>query len=337
MKPPLHHIGVDLGGTKIEAVVVQLDAPSTSQRGAPSRADGRGAEPVELGRARVPTERDLGYEHVLSATRDLVREVAKQAGIDPVATPTGIGMPGSTTRRRADGTRSDVPLVKNANTICLNGRAFQRDLGVALGRPLAFANDANCFALAEATWGAARGARVSFGVIMGTGVGGGVVLTDDAGVPRAWDGAQGIAGEWGHVVLDPVGGEGCYCGRRGCVETYLSGPAIETAYATRSGTRRALVEISTRARGDDAVARALLAERIEIFGRALASVIDVLDPDVVVLGGGVSNLAQLHEDGPSAVARWVFNDELGTRIVKNELGDSAGVLGAALLPRLAGG
>jgi fructokinase len=316
---PQHRIGVDLGGTKIEAVVVELSATTTT--------------PIERARARVPTNRTLGYDLVLSATRSLIVDVANQAGIDALATPIGVGMPGSVTTRCADGTRSPALLVKNSNTTCLNGRPFRDDLVRTVGRPIAFANDANCFALAEATWGAAKGARVAFGVILGTGVGGGVVIANDAGVPRSWDGAQGIAGEWGHVPLEPNSGPACYCGRRGCVETYLSGPAIEGEYARRSGTPRKLPEIALRAQGaDDAVARDLVAERVEIFGRALAMVIDVLDPDVIVLGGGVSNLSVLYEEGPGAVLRWVFNDDLATQIVKHALGDSAGVLGAALLP-----
>jgi fructokinase len=318
-------IGVDLGGTKTEAVVVRLG----------------GADPEVLARRRIPTARDRGYEHIVDRTRGLVVDVANDAGIDDVTASSlgiGVGMPGSVTMRRADGSASNVPLVKNSNTTVLNGRSFRADLARSLGRAdVSFANDANCFALAEAVWGAARGARVAFGVIMGTGVGGGVVLreTPTASIPagrtRAWDGAQGIAGEWGHVVLDPANGPPCYCGRRGCIETYLSGPAIEREYARRSGTTLRLAEIAELAKEGDEIADALLAERIETFGRAMSIVIDVLDPDVIVLGGGVSNLELLYDEGVKAVARSVFNDELLTRIVKNELGDSAGVLGAALL------
>jgi fructokinase len=300
-------IGVDLGGTKTEAVVVRL-----------------GDEPDVLARMRIPTERDRGYEHIVEATRALVVGVASSAGLGSATLPRiGIGMPGSVT------SRSGEALVKNSNTTCLNGRPFREDLARALAAPsIAFANDANCFALAETTWGAARGARVAFGIIMGTGVGGGVVLRGEDGRARAWDGAQGIAGEWGHVVLDPSLGAPCYCGRRGCVETYLSGPAIERAYRERSGRDARLTDI---ARAPDDIAAALLAERMDVFGRAVATVIDVLDPDAVVLGGGVSNLDILYDEGVRAVARWVFNDALETRIVKNALGDSAGVLGAALL------
>jgi len=316
-------IGVDLGGTKTEAVVVRLGGP----------------DPEVLARRRIATARDLGYEHIVAQTRALVVDVARDAGLalDGAAiSGIGVGMPGSITTRSADGSTSPVPLVKNSNTTCLNGMPFRADLTKALGRTdVAFANDANCFALAEAVWGAARGARVAFGVIMGTGVGGGVVMRDLREGPgtraRAWDGAQGIAGEWGHVVLDATGGPPCYCGRRGCIETYLSGPSIERDFTARSGKSLHLAAIAELAKEGDAVAAPLLAERVDIFGRALSVVIDVLDPDVIVLGGGVSNLELLYAEGVRAVARWVFNDELVTRILKNELGDSAGVLGAALL------
>lgn len=301
-------IGVDLGGTKIEAVVVDI----------------HGDAPNVIARRRVPTERDRGYEHVLDVTRQLVFDVAAEAKIDVRATPIGVGMPGSTTRLLPDGSRSSVPLVKNSNTTCLNGRPFHSELEEALGREIAFSNDANCFALAEATWGAAKGARVAFGVIMGSGVGGGLVLNG-----RAWDGAQGIAGEWGHIpmVADSTLAQACYCGKRGCVETLLGGPFIEAEYERRTGTRAKLHDLVTTPEG-----AALLRERIDLFGRALAMVVNIVDPDVIVLGGGVSNVNAFYTDGPSAVARWIFNDELRTKLVKHELGDSAGVLGAALLP-----
>jgi fructokinase len=316
-----HRIGVDLGGTKIEAIVLRLDA-------------GRD-EPNVLTRARVPTDRSLGYDHIVSATHNLVLQVARDAGVDANATPIGIGMPGSVTKRRADGSHSDVPLVKNSNTTCLNGQPFRADLAKAMGAPVAFANDANCFALAEAMWGAARGARVTFGVILGTGVGGGLVLTGADGSPRAWDGAQSIAGEWGHVALDPENGTRCYCGQRGCIETYLCGPAIEGEYAARGGERLRLVDIAARgASGEDPIARKLMDERFDLFGRALSTVINIVDPDVIVIGGGVSNVAALYDKGVRAVGRWIFNDELQTKIVKNVLGDSAGALGAALLPEI---
>lgn len=305
-------LGVDLGGTKTEAVVLRVR---------------EGREPDVLARRRVPTDRERGYEHVVSNAASLIASVTEEAGL---RTPPriGVGMPGGVTFRRADGARSDVPLVKNSNTTCLNGMPFRRDLAARVGQPIAFDNDANCFALAEAVFGAGRGGEVVFGVIMGTGVGGGIAL----GVgKRTWSGLSGIAGEWGHIVLEPRDGPPCYCGKRGCVETFLSGPAIERAYASRTGVARGLAEIATR---DDG--RESLDAVVEIFGRALATVIDVLDPSVVVLGGGVSNLAVLYERGPQAVSRWVFDDELRTPIVKHQLGDSAGVFGAAMLQAVEG-
>jgi fructokinase len=277
---------------------------------------------------------------VVAATARLVVDVVREAGL-AAAPPIGVGMPGSITLRAPDGARSALPLVKNSNTTCLNGRPFRADLARAIGAafpaargagdaiPVAFANDANCFALAEATYGATRGARVSFGAIRGTGVGGGITFRTD-GAARAWDGAQGIAGEWGHVALDPDADLPCYCGRRGCIEQHLSGPAIERAYLRRTG-RELSVASMAEARGTDADAKATLDAVVEAFGRALAIVINVLDPDAIVLGGGVSNLRVLYEQGPAAVARWVFNDELRTPIVENTLGDSAGVIGAGLL------
>jgi fructokinase len=313
-------IGIDLGGTKIEAVVLRVG----------------GDEPDVLGRQRIETRQEDGYDHVVEATAQIIADVARGAGLKDLP-PLGVGMPGSVTFRKADGGRSEAPLVKNSNTTCLNGRPFRDDLARALGArfpafapgSLAFANDANCFALAEAKYGAARGARMAFGVILGTGVGGGVVIRcgDELSV---WDGAQGIAGEWGHVTLDPAADLPCYCGRRGCVEQYLSGPAIERAYARRSGTRRGVAEIAIRT-PHDADAAATLDGVVEAFGRGVATVINVLDPDAIVLGGGVSNLDVLYEKGPAAVLRWVFNDELRTPIVKHTLGDSAGVFGAALI------
>jgi fructokinase len=306
-------LGIDLGGTKTEAIV--LREPGTS---------GDSGFDV-LARLRVPTDRDLGYEHIVHNTARLVASVTRDAGLlEPP--PVGVGMPGSTTLRT-----SDVPLVKNSNTVCLNGRPFQRDLRVALGVDAWFANDANCFALAEATFGAGVGCEVVFGVILGTGVGGGVVLRSGDGRARAWNGVQGIAGEWGHVCLDPVDGPPCYCGRRGCVEQYLSGPAIERAYQARAGEARTAAEIAER-RAYDAAADETMRRVIATFGRAIATVVNVLDPDVIVLGGGVSHLDCLYREGVNAIGDWIFNDEIRTRVVRHALSDSAGVVGAALLP-----
>ena len=297
-------LGVDLGGTKIEVVALP--------GGGPARA-------APVIRRRIPTERDRGYEAVLERTAALVRDVAAAVSADLETVPIGVGMPGSVTRR--DG------LVKNSNTVCLNGRPFRADLERALGRPILFENDANCFALAEARLGAASEHMdgVVFGVILGTGVGGGLVLHG-----KVWNGAQGIAGEWGHHGVFAEGDRLCYCGARGCLEQYASGPAVEADYARRAGRRISLPEIAA-ARVADPHAAAAIDGLLEAFGRGLANLIDILDPSAVVLGGGVSNLDFLYTEGVERVAKYVFNDELTTPILRNSLGDSAGVLGAALL------
>jgi len=304
-------IGIDLGGSKIEGVVVRLDE----------------AAPTVLARLRVPTESERGYDHILASAHRLIFDVAAAAGL-PLDSmpPIGVSMPGSVNR---------AGLVKNSNATCLNGRPFHADLRRLVGQPIAFSNDANCFALAEARHGAGRGHSMVFGVILGTGVGGGIVLSlegrPDSLLARTWDGPQGIAGEWGHVTLDPVAGPPCYCGRRGCIETYLSGPAIEADYARRSGQQLPLRELEQRL--DDPHARATLDAAVAIFGRAMATVVNILDPEIIVLGGGVSRLDLWIDHGPREVARWVFSDEFTTPIVRHQIGDSAGVLGAALLPR----
>lgn len=314
----MHRIGIDLGGTKIEGIAVDLSAG--------------GSDPRVLARLRVPTERERGYAHIVETVAQLIFDVATAAGLysagqPPSALPpVGVGMPGSVNR---------AGRVKNSNTTCLNGRPFRDDLCRRVGRSIAFSNDANCFALAEARYGAGRGHQVVFGVILGTGVGGGVVYScpgRDRALPRTWDGPLGIAGEWGHVTLDPAAGPPCYCGRRGCIETYLSGPAIEADYARRSGQHLPLVDIAQRK--SELHAQATLDAAIGIFGRALATVVNILDPDVVVLGGGVSKLDLWYEDGPREVGRFVFGDEFNTPILRHEIGDSAGVFGAALLPPL---
>lgn len=296
-------VGLDLGGTKLEAVVA---------RESPSGLD-------VLLRRRVPTPRDEGYEAILATTATLFESVCAELGLDPAAVPLGVGMPGGTTRRGG--------LVKNANTTCLNGRPFREDLQRRLGRAIPFDNDANLFALAETHLGAAREGLggVVFGVILGTGVGGGIVLGG-----RVWRGHQGIAGEWGHHAVFHGRTRPCYCGGSGCLELYASGPAVEADYAERSGQRLPLAELAGR-RAHDPHAEAAIQGLLEAFARGLANVIDVLDPSVIVLGGGVSNLPFLVDEGRERVARHVFNDELTTPILRHALGDSAGVLGAALL------
>jgi fructokinase len=188
-------------------------------------------------------------------------------------------------------------------------------------------NDANCFTLAEVRAGAARGAQMAFGVILGTGVGGGIVVDG-----RLWSGPQHVAGEWGHHRLRDDG-PSCYCGQRGCVETVLCGPALERAYVEAGGAACDAAAVAARAAGGEAIATRVLEGYVDRFGRALANVVNILDPDVIVLGGGLSNLDVLYTQGVAAVRRFVFNDELGTRIVRNVLGDTAGVIGAAWLAR----
>ncbi len=298
-------IGVDLGGTKIEVAVLRAS----------------GDEPVFELRERIPTPRDEGYAAIVGTLANVIRDAARAAGLDLATVPVGVGMPGAIARRTG--------LVKNSNTVCLNGRPFRQDVCTAVGRDVAFDNDATLFALAEARHGAARehASGVVFGVIMGTGVGGGIAIRGEP-----WSGMQGIAGEWGHhaVFAGAPDARACYCGQRGCVEAYASGPAVEADYAARSGTRLRLGEIASR-RSTDAAAAAAIDTLLAAYGRGLANVIDLLDPSAIVLGGGVSNLPLLYDEGREAVTECVFNDELLTPIVRNQLGDSAGVVGAALL------
>jgi len=294
------YIGIDLGGTKIEGIVLDEHlAPVT--------------------RKRLPTERERGYDHILGRVAMLVGELRQVA---PRCHRVGIGTPGSLSAQSR--------LLKNSNTTCLNGRPLLADLTDRLGMPVLIENDANCFALAEALRGAGRGHRLIFGVILGTGVGGGLVW--DGGV---WRGPQHLAGEWGHHCLDPDG-PACYCGQRGCVETYLSGPALEAAYTAAGGSPCSAAQVAARAAEGEPPAVDVLHRYCERFGRALANVIDILDPEVVVLGGGLSHIAALYSRGREAVAARVFNDELRTPIVANVLGASAGVIGAALLSVPAG-
>jgi fructokinase len=288
-------IGVDLGGTKIEGVV--LDAACHPRR-----------------RLRVPTGREHGYSHILARVADLVDALRPYA---PGCRAVGVGAPGALSARN--------DTVKNSNTTCLNGRPLRTDLQARLGLRVLLENDANCFALAEARGGSGRGHDMVFGVILGTGVGAGIVHGG-----RLWTGPQHIAGEWGHHAVDP-GGLRCYCGQRGCVETMLAGPALAAAHASAGGPACPAEEVIARAAAGAQPAVDVVGRYLDRFGRALANVINILDPDVVVLGGGLSNWDDLYTRGREAVARYVFNDELRTPIVPNALGDSAGVIGAALL------
>jgi fructokinase len=281
-------IGIDLGGTKIEAIAL----------------DEQGRETF---RKRVPTPWGE-YAGTISAVKALVDEIGEGT--------VGIGMPG--TLSHATG------LVKNANSTWLIGKPLQQDLEASLGRPVRLQNDANCFALSEAVDGAGKGASVVFGVILGTGVGGGIVVDG-----KVITGVNSIAGEWGHNPLPspatfdlphPV----CYCGRKGCIETYLSGPGLSRDYERTTGKRLAAEEIA--ALGDESLSR--YEERL---ARALAGVINVLDPDVIVLGGGMSNVERLYTEVPRLWGRHVFSDRVETRLARPVHGDSSGVRGAAWL------
>lgn len=293
-------IGIDLGGTKIEAVAMDVEGH-------------------ELGRQRIATPRH-DYDATLQAIAGLVTALEKRFG-GPASV--GVGMPGIISPATG--------LVKNANSTWLIGRRFDRDLAAALGRPVRLANDANCFALSEATDGAAAGARVVFGVILGTGVGGGLVFDG-----RIHEGAHHIAGEWGHNPLpapadDERPGPPCYCGRRGCIETFLSGPGWADDTSRRTGRSLDAAAIAEAAYRGDAEACAAVARYADRLARALASVINIVDPDVVVLGGGLSNLDALYEEVPRRWAAHVFSDEVHTRLVRAAHGDASGVRGAAWL------
>jgi len=290
-------IGIDLGGTKIEGVVLAppFDLPRIEER------------------IRIATEARLGPDAIAARVLEVIRRLELRAG-GPC--PTGVGIPGSLTR---DGR------VQNSNLVCLNGTSFTGELSRRAGRELSFANDANCFAMAEARFGAGRGRELVVGLIMGTGVGGGIVID---GKVRA--GPLSICGEWGHAVLRPGSERVCHCGRRGCVETYLAGPWIERDYRRRGGGDLSLREILRR-RDTDAAAAGCARLWLDSYGLALGNLINSIDPDVVVLGGGVSNADCLYVEGRSMVARHVRSAAFDTPIVPNELGDSSGVLGAALL------
>lgn len=294
--------GIDLGGTKIEGAV--LDAESYKV----------------LARLRVPTEQQHGYDHIISQILKLVALLKVETGLTPESI--GIGTPGSTDPRTGT--------LKNSNTVCLNGQKLFDDLQKTLAVPLKMANDANCFALAEARMGAVPDvcpeAKVVFGVIMGTGVGGGVVINNQVLVGR-----HGIGGEWGHTFLDKSGGP-CYCGDIGCTEQVISGPALEKYYAEISGTSIKMKEIVSRYRGQsDEHAAATMERLLHFFGRGLSNVINVLDPDVVVLGGGVGSIEELYTLGVQRLEKHIFNTYFETPVVKPKLGDSAGVFGAAFL------
>jgi fructokinase len=295
--------GVDLGGTKIAACA--LKRPGA----------GNGEQLELLAKIEVPTPKAAGYEAVLSGITEVINLVAAEVGVTPEIV--GIGTPGVLDRHTG--------LLKNSNTLCLNGMPVLSDLQRVSGKRLLIENDANCFALAEAHFGASRGSKLSFGIIMGTGVGGGLVID---GAVRY--GAQGIAGEWGHNVLDP-NGLSCYCGKQGCVETQISGPALERYYFERSGRSLCLEEIVREAERGEVAAVETINRLCASFGQAVSVLVNILDPDCIVLGGGVSNVDALYTQGVEELKSHIFNKTPRATIVRNQLGDDAGVLGAAML------
>jgi fructokinase len=296
-------IGIDLGGTKTEIIVL----------------DGEGRE---LLRRRALTPRD-DYAATLAGVVALVDSAERELALVPGHASVGIGTPGSVSRVTG--------LLRGSNSIALNGKPIVDDLEQRLGRPLRIGNDANCFALSEATDGSGQGAAVVFGVILGTGVGGGIVVNG-----RVLDGVNRIAGEWGHNPLpwprdDERPGPACFCGHNGCIETFLSGTGLECDHREVTGIAAHAVDIVAAAAAGDAASEATLARYEERLARSLAHVINLLDPDVFVLGGGMSNVDRLYANVPRLWGPWVFADRVDTRLVKNRHGDSSGVRGAAWL------
>ncbi|WP_445733517.1 ROK family protein [Mariniflexile sp.] len=296
--------GIDLGGTKIEGALLSIKNGSFSV--------------VE--RLRVPTEKEHGYQHILEQIKKVVTLLEEKSGTK--ITTLGIGTPGTLD--------PSTQTLKNSNTVCLNDQPFKKDLEKILGMPIEMANDANCFALAEATLGAVPekvpNAKVVFGIIMGTGVGGGIVING-----KVLNGRHGIGGEWGHNFLHESGGP-CYCGQTGCVETIISGTGLENFYERETGTRKSLKDIiSLYQTGKDPVANATMERLITYFGKGVASIINVIDPDAIVIGGGVGNIDLLYTEGVGSVKKYIFNKTLETQFLKPKLGDSAGVFGAAML------
>ncbi len=295
----MNRIGIDLGGTKIEGIL--LDKFGNT-----------------LERKRVPTNRDNGYKYIVNEIVNLITDLQVMSKTD---TTVGICTPGAISPHTGK--------IKNSNTVCLIGKPFKEDIESKINCTIKMDNDANCFAIAEAKLGAAKECNVVFGVIIGTGVGGGIVING-----KVHQGRMAIAGEWGHHTLYP-NGKNCYCGRKGCVETYISGPSLEKRWTELTGETQSLQNIIAKAeqlpKNKEKLYLKWKRELITNFGIALANVIDILDPDAIVLGGGVSNIPFLYDEGIKSVYKNVFSNEIDTPILKNKLGDSAGVFGAAYL------
>jgi fructokinase len=287
----VHKIGIDLGGTKIEGVCIDENLNVVSKK-------------------RIPTMQQNGYDHIVRSIVSLVGDLAGS-----LECSVGVCTPGAISKKTG--------LIKNSNTQCLVGMPLKEDIERMLGTRISMDNDANCFAMAESTMGAAMGYGVVFGVIMGTGVGGGIIING-----KIHHGRTNIAGEWGHHTLHQ-NGNSCYCGRRGCVETYISGPALEMRWVELTGKKMQMPQIIQSIEGKEA--QMWKDEFLDNFGISLANVIDILDPDAIVLGGGLSNIGFLYDEGRDAVYKNVFSDIVDTPILQNKLGDSAGMFGAAVL------
>ncbi len=294
--------GIDLGGTKIEGAVLANEHSLKT-----------------LARLRLPTEQQFGYQHILSQIARVIDLLTQSCGFSPEAI--GIGTPGTFDPQTG--------AHKNSNTQVINGKPFREDLEKKLGVPVKMANDANCFALAEATLGAARSVKkadVVFGIIMGTGVGGGIVING-----KVLNGFHGIGGEWGHNFLHESGGR-CYCGKVGCVETLISGPFLEKYYASLSGETLKLKDIyEAYKNGNNINAQLTIQRLLSFFGLAVSNIVNIIDPDVIIIGGGVGNIDVLYTEGIKEIEKHVFNPRFEAQVLPPVLGDSAGVFGAALL------
>ncbi len=287
------NIGIDLGGTKIETIVLKDQLP--------------------IFRDRIPTEAEKGPDHILNQISKIYTQALDVVGSDDFTV--GICTPGSIA--------PDTKLLRNSNTICLNGTALHSMIEERLNHSVKIENDANCFALAEATLGAGKGHELVFGIIMGTGCGGGFVFNNQIRL-----GPNLISGEWGHSVLYPDGNE-CYCGKRGCVETYISGGGLETQLKNHDINYSAKEFLNKK--NKNGIEIKIFDEFMNNFGRSVANIVNSIDPDIIVLGGGLSNLENLYNDGIEEIQKYVFSESFKTPIVMNKLGDSAGVYGAALL------
>ncbi len=294
----MFRIGIDLGGTKIEGVILD-------------------EKHKECFRERIPTEREQGYEHILENIAVLYKKMA--ASISNAEHTFGIGTPGTVS------TKTD--LLKNSNTVCMNQKPIVEDITKRINHPLGIQNDANCFAMAEAIDGVGVGYDLVFGIIIGTGCGGGIVYKGEV-----FTGRNSIAGEWGHMSIDPNGPD-CYCGRKGCVENFISGGGLEKQYEKEYGKKESLKTIVQKYRNANQREIDFMNAYFYNFGRSLSNLINCLDPDVVVLGGGLSNIDELYTKGIEEVYSKVMGGNCDTPVVKNKLGDSAGVIGAALIGR----